>query len=360
MRPTRIITDPAALRHNLGLIRQRTDARILACVKADAYGHGLLTVGRALDGAVDAFGVVALEYACRLRDAGVRAPVLLMQGAYAPAELEQIAGHDFWLVVHSRRQLRELLAASLPRPLSVWLKMNSGMNRLGMPPDIYQEAAASLLQSPNCQSLTLMTHLACAERRDAPSNASQMQCFNAICDTPQLRALPRSIANSAALLNYPQSHAQWVRCGYLLYGLNPLPDAPGATDNPWQAALSLTSAVIAIQDVPSGGGVGYGHSWRAERDSRIALIAAGYGDGYPQQAAPGTPVLVGGHRAPLVGTVAMDVLAADITDLPAIAEGTPVELWGPNLPVAEVAQAAATSGYELITRLTSRPPRCTP
>ena len=357
MRPTRIITDPAALLHNLGLIRRRTAARVLACVKADAYGHGLLTVGRALDGAVDAFGVVALEYARRLRDAGVRAPILLMQGAYAAAELQQIADQDFWLVVHSRQQLHDLLAARLPRHLAVWLKMNSGMNRLGLPPDSYREAAASLLQSPNCRSLTLMTHLACAEHRDAESNKAQMQCFNSICDSPQLRALPRSIANSAALLNYPQSHAQWVRCGYLLYGLNPLPDAP---QNPWKPALSLTSAVIAIQDVPSGGGVGYGHRWRAPRPSRIALIAAGYGDGYPQQAAPGTPILLGGHRAPLVGAVAMDVLAADITDLPTIAEGTPVELWGPNLPVAEVARAAATSGYELITRLTSRPPRCTP
>ena len=354
-RPNQAGLDLAALRHNLGHARQLAPgSKLMAVVKANAYGHGALTIARELEPRVDALAVASIEEAVAFRDGGIEAPVLLLQGVFEAVELAIAAQLNFWVIVESERQLRWLEQANLSRPLHCWLKLDTGMHRLGTGPELAREYYHRLQACANASSgVVLCTHFASADDLGSDQTRRQIEIFDRLC-----QALPgeRSAANSPGLLAWPQAHYDWVRPGYMLYG-----NSPFTADHPNAAALqpvmTLSSAIISIREVAGGDTVGYGATWTAPRHSRIATVTIGYGDGYPRLAANGTPVLIKGRRAPLAGRVSMDMITVDVTDLPEAQIGDEVVLWGRGLPVTEVARHAGTIGYELTTRMPARTPR---
>lgn len=351
MRAARATVDAGALQHNLGVVRRHAPgARVMAVIKANAYGHGLVGSGRALR-AADAFAVARIEEAVALREAGLENPIVLLEGVLHAAQLPLAASLALELVVHSPEQLAMIQGAQLPRPVKAWLKLDTGMNRLGFPPQEARAAAAQLAACPQvAPRIRLMTHLACADERDTHVTDAQLQAFSAA-----LGDLPgeRSIANSAGLLWRRDSHADWVRPGIVLYGVSPFAGQAG-NDLGLRPAMSLLSTVIAIRTVRRGERVGYGGIWRAREDSRIAIAAIGYGDGYTRHLGSGTPVLVRGKRAPLAGRISMDMIAVDVTLVPAARVGDEVTLWGAGLPVEELARLAGTIPYELLCGVTQR------
>ncbi|MDX1733975.1 MAG: alanine racemase [Halioglobus sp.] len=352
-RHTRVELDLAALRHNAAHARTLAgSARVMAVVKADAYGHGATTVASCLEPLVDALAVACLEEALELREAGIGLPILLLEGVFDSAEMAAVAQHDLWLTITSEQQLCWLEEARTAAPIRCWLKVDTGMNRLG----VYTTQAAALydrLRSSNnaAERPVLFTHFSSADNPDSSATRRQMERFAAL----PIEA-PRSAANSAALLALPGSHLDWVRPGYMLYGNSPLAGAHANTAT-LQPVMTFASRVIALKDVEPGGAVGYGGTFVAAQPSRIAVVAAGYGDGYPRRAPNRTPVLVDGRRAPLAGRVSMDMLTVDVTGIDGVALGSDVTLWGTGLPVDEVARHTGTLGYELTTRLTARPRR---
>lgn len=349
-RPLTARIDHAALRHNLALARALAPgSRLMAVVKADGYGHGLLRVASALRTA-DAFAVLTLDDALALREAGHRHPILLLQGFYDPCELPDIAAHGLSVVVHEVSQLAALLAFQPAQPVDVHLKMNSGMNRLGLPPEQYAEAVRRLRAWSGLGELTLMTHFATAD--EAAGIDWQMARFDA---SVQGIDAPRSLANSAALVRHEVARADWVRPGIMLYGVAPnVETTPGDLD--LRPAMTLSSRIISVQHLASGERLGYGGTFTAERPTRVGVVACGYGDGYPRHAGTGTPILVEGQRTRTLGRLSMDSLYADITDLPQAGVGTAVTLWGEGLPAQEVASAAGTIAYQLLCGITRRVP----
>lgn len=352
-RPNQARLDLSALRHNVGLARSLApQSKVMAVVKANAYGHGATAVATALQGSVDALAVACIEEAVELRGAGIEAPILLLEGPFEPNELHSAVELQLWLTISSEHQLRWLEAALLPHPVTCWLKVDTGMNRLGVPATCASDCFTRLQASPNCApDIVTYTHFASADDVFSEQTIRQLDVFNALPIST-----PRSAANSAGVLAWPQAHYEWVRPGYMLYGNSPMfqPHPNAATLKP---VMTLTSAVIAVRDVAIGDSAGYGAIWTAQRPSRIATVTIGYGDGYPREAPNGTPVMINGQRAPLAGRVSMDMLTVDITDLPGVAPGDEVVLWGDPLPVAEIARHAGTIGYELTTRMPARTPR---
>ena len=352
-RPNRATIDLEALRHNAGVARHLAPrSRIMAVVKAEAYGHGALLVAGALAPEVDALAVACIEEAVHLRHADIAAPILLLEGVFGKEELEAAAGLGLWVTVTSERHLDWLEQARLPAPVRCWLKVDTGMNRLGVAPDKAYPCFQRLSNCANvCSNIVTCTHFASADEPQNPQTRRQLAIFDALTF-----ATERSAANSAGLLAWPESHYDWVRPGYMLYGNSPM-----AGDHPNAAALkpvmTLSSAVVALRDVGVGETVGYGGAWVARRPSRIATVPIGYGDGYPRHAVNGTPVLVNGQRAALAGRVSMDMITVDVTDLNPVQPGDDVVLWGRGLPLEEVARCAGTLGYELTTRMPARTPR---
>lgn len=350
-RAARATVDAAALQHNLAAVRRHAPgSRVMAVIKANAYGHGLVGTAHALRDA-DAFAVARVEEAVALREAGLQNPVVLLEGVLAAAQLPLAASLGLQLVVHSPEQLEMLEAAQLSSPIEAWLKLDTGMNRLGFPP---ADARAALGRLERCPAVAarprLMTHLACADERDAAVTDAQLERFAAA-----LGDLPgeRSVANSAGLLWRRDSHADWVRPGIMLYGVSPFADQVGG-DLGLRPAMQLMSTVIALRTVRRGERVGYGGLWTAREDSRLAIAAIGYGDGYPRHLGSGTPVLVRDRRAPLAGRISMDMIAVDVTRVPEVRVGDEVMLWGEGLPVEELARLAGTIPYELLCGVTQR------
>jgi len=349
-RPAAAHIDPGALVANLARVRSLApQSRIIAIVKADAYGHGLLRVARAL-GEADALGVAGLEEALVLREAGIARPVVLLGGPFEAAELGDIARHGLEPVVHADRQLQWLEQASLPRPVPVWLKMDTGMHRLGFAPEAFGAAYGRLQASANVAGIRLMTHLACADERDHPLTDKQLSLF---ASATRAYEGERSIANSAAVLARPDAHADWVRPGLMLYGASPFADS-SARDEGLQPVMSLRTELVAVNRFKKGDSLGYGATWTCPEDMAVGVAAIGYGDGYPRHAPGGTPVLVAGRRAPLVGRVSMDMISVDLRGCPEAVPGSPVELWGKDLPVEEVARSASTIPWQLLCGVTAR------
>jgi alanine racemase len=354
-RPNQARLSLCALRNNLALARSLAPgSKIMAVVKANAYGHGALTIAGALEPLVDAMAVACIEEAVALRNGGIRAPILLLQGAFEASELDTAVQHDLWLTVANEQQLAWLEQARLPAPLQCWLKLDTGMHRLGIDADDVSSFYARLRASGNVQEqIVVCTHFASADELDSKQTAQQLRLFESL--SQDLDA-PRSAANSAGVLAWPAAHYQWIRPGYMLYGNSPFRHAHANTRD-LQPVMTLVSAVTALRHVSTGEAVGYGANWVAQRPSRIATVTIGYGDGYPRLAANGTPVLVNGQRAALAGRVSMDMITLDVTDLEHVSVGDEVILWGPGLPVDEVARHCDTIGYELTTRMPARTPR---
>ena len=358
MRPTSAIVRLNAIVENFKIVcRLAPGSKNVAVIKANAYGHGAVEVARALHDEVPAFAVAFFEEAVQLRDAGITKPILLLQGTLGVEDVAEAAARDFWLLLHNQQQIDRVLSAKSTRPVRVWLKVETGMYRLGMNLEEAQSACEALVSSNNIQpDLVLCTQLACADDLASPVTKQQVSKLSSFAAQHKL---PLSIANSAAIMAWPESHADWNRPGYMLYGNSPFGTAE-RNDEGLLPAMTLASEIIAVRNVAPGVGLGYGLDWVAQRQSRVGIIAIGYGDGYPRHAPDGTPVLVNGARVPLVGRVSMDMISVDLTDLHAAEIGDFVELWGQNLSVNEVASSAGTIGYELLAGLTGRLPRVYP
>lgn len=351
-RPTYMTIDLAALKHNLECVHMLAPGcKMIAMVKANAYGHGITRVAQALPNA-EALGVASLEEGVILREAGITQPIALMEGLFYPEELAEAERHEFTLVVHHLPHVEMLEKAVVNKPFPVWLKINTGMHRLGIAPEdlpaIYARlSAANAVQHP----IGLMTHLAEADNCASDATTQQFTKFQEI--TAHYPG-PKSLANSAGIIAWPATHADWVRPGLMLYGASPFADKIGA-DHGLQPVMSLWSQLIAITPVKKGGRVGYGGAWTAPEDMRVGVVGVGYGDGYPQFAQNGTPMLVNGVECPLVGRVSMDMLTVDLRQLPNAKVGDTVVLWGRGMPVERVARHSQTSAYEILTRMTPRP-----
>ncbi|MGQ0428794.1 MAG: alanine racemase [Gammaproteobacteria bacterium] len=349
----RAVIETAAFAHNLRRVRELApESKVLAVIKANGYGHGIVTAARALAGA-DGFAVARLDEATVLRDAGVLGRIVLLSGVQDAAGMEAAALLGLELFAHHAGQVELLERWRGPHLFRVWLKIDSGMGRLGFRPDAAPQAAARLAACGGVvQPPLLATHLAEAEAEGNPHTRAQLERFAAAT-----RGLPgeRSIANSAGLAAWPEARADWVRPGLMLYGLSPFPDRTGA-ELGLQPAMRFETGVIAVKDLARGDRVGYGGAWTAPAAARIAIAAAGYGDGYPRSAPNGTPVRVAGRPAVLVGRVSMDMIAIDLTGRDDVAVGAPVELWGAELPAERVAAAAGTIAYELVCRVSRRVP----
>lgn len=347
-RPIRAEIALGALSANLEVVRSYAPrSKVLSVVKANAYGHGLARSARALR-ASDGFAVLDINDAVLLREQGFRQPILLLEGAFQARDLNDAAAYNLSVVVHRDDHLRWMEAAD-PRPHGVFVKANTGMNRLGFTANDFGNAVARMSALPNVE-ITLMTHFACA---DEPTGIDvPLQTFEALASA---YALPRSLANSAAVFLSPETHADWVRPGIALYGSSPLATR-SASELGLTPVMTLRSEVIAVQTLAVGESVGYGACFRAERPTRVGVVACGYADGYPRHAPNGTPVLVSGQRARLLGRVSMDMLCVDLTAQPSSGIGAPVVLWGDGLPVDEVAAAAGTISYELLCAVMPRVP----
>jgi alanine racemase len=353
-RPIQALIHTGALAHNLSRARaQAPNAKCWAVVKANAYGHGIERVFDGLKGA-DGFALLDLAEAERLRSLGWRGPILLLEGCFEARDLEACSRLHLWHVVHTAEQIDWLAAHKTTQPQRVFLKLNSGMNRLGFPPAAYRGAWARLDGLAQVEDVVLMTHFADADGERGI--AHQVAAFDAAT-----QGLPgeRSLSNSAAILRHPQAQADWVRAGIMLYGS--APDFPAHDITHWdlRPTMTLRSQLIAVQTLQPGQAIGYGSSYTAEAALRVGIVACGYADGYPRHCATGTPVLVNGQRTRTVGRVSMDMLAVDLGSLPDARIGSEVTLWGcgPNgtqLPIDEVARAAGTIGYELMCALAPR------
>jgi alanine racemase len=348
-RPIQAHIDQNALANNLYIARRATRSRIMATIKGDAYGHGLLRAAEALADA-DGFALLDIRDAVRLREAGYGQTMLLLEGCFQADDLNLAAEYDLSCVIHSAWQIAMLDAYPRRAALDVWLKVNTGMNRLGCAPAAVSTAMEQLRAHQAVRGITLMTHFACAD--EARGVADQLDVFNALAGAYHV---PRSLANSAALLRYPDTHGDWVRPGIMLYGASPFADT-SARQLGLRPAMTLHSEIIAIQELEAGDEVGYGALFRADRNMRIGIVACGYADGYPRHAPNGTPILVDGQLAQTVGRVSMDMLSVDLGNLMHAAVGSRVVLWGDGMPVETVARAAGTISYELLCGLTKRVP----
>jgi len=346
MRPAQVVIDLHALRHNYQLARRLAGGRALAIIKADAYGHGAVACARALENEADGFGVACIEEALQLRQAGIHAPILLLEGFFHADELPLIVQHRLWTVVASAWQVQALVEFSAPTStvIPVWLKLNSGMHRLGLSPETFQHAYTQLKALQYVDISVLMSHFSCADEPNNLRTLEQQALFNKVITGLNGDI---SLCNSAALLAWPQVRGHWARPGLMLYGANPLYPHRNAQTDALRPVMHLHSKIIAVRELAAGQALGYGGRFIAQRPTRIGVVALGYADGYPQFAADGTPVFIEGKRGQLLGRVSMDMLTVDLNDHPQATVGSAVQLWG-NAPTAsEVATHCHSSAYEL-------------
>ena len=349
-RPIKASIHPSAVKHNLNVVRQSApESHVWAVVKANAYGHGIERIYPALE-AADGIALLDLDEAVRVRELGWQKPVLLLEGIFTLSDVRIADAYGLTVAVHCDEQ-RELIVSAKPqRPIDIYLKMNSGMNRLGFTPENFRAAWARATDSTGIGSISLMSHFANADEGEVDW---QMARFDeATRDLPGLR----SLSNSAATLWHKRAHRDWVRPGIVLYGGSPSGRASDIADVPLRPSMTLESEIIGIQSVRAGETIGYARTYRAERDIRIGVVACGYADGYPRHAPGGTPVAVDGVLTRTVGRVSMDMLTVDLTDCPRAGIGSKVELWGEQVKIDDVASSSGTIGYELMCALARRVP----
>lgn len=353
-RPICALIDCEAARHNLQRIRAMApEAKIMAVVKANAYGHGIERMAPCLAES-DAFAVASVDEALALRQLGVRHPIVLLEGIFCASELHAVVEQQLELVVHSDEQIAMLKTHQGCNNLVVWIKVDTGMHRLGFEPSEVARVWHQL-QGLSClaQPLRLMTHFSSSDEPNAPANASQLAQFKQLLSyLPDPLAV--SLSNSAAIIHLPESHGDWIRPGIMMYGVSPSQASIEELD--LKPVMTLVTRVIAVKQVAAGESVGYGGSWQATQPTQLAIIAAGYGDGYPRHIPSGTLVLVNGRQAPIVGRVSMDMISVDVSHLGRVDVADPVVLWGKGLPIERLAQAANTISYELLCGVTKRVP----
>lgn len=350
MRPIVAYISEKAFAHNLAQVRRYAPhSKVISVVKANAYGHGLLNAARGLK-ETDAFGVLNISEAVTLRDAGYQHPILLLEGIFSAEEMSLVDCYKLDTVISHRAQLQWLLDNQPNIPLRVYLKLDSGMHRLGFQPANYQAALDQLATSANVSEIVLMTHFANSDLADGITQA-MLKVEQAMAARPY----KRSLANSAAVIQQPQTHADWVRPGIMLYGATPIAEKSAVLLG-LHPVMTLQSGLIGVQEIEAGESVGYGSLFTADKPTRVGIVACGYADGYPRHAPTGTPIAVNGVLTRTLGRVSMDMLAVDITNIPEASIGSIVELWGNLVPVDAVAQSSGTIGYELLCAVTARVP----
>ena len=329
-----------AFRHNYRVAMQMHGGKALAVIKANAYGHGAVQCAKAIENEADGFAVACLEEALQLREAGLKNPILLLEGFFEAAELPEIVANDLWIVIHAQWQVETLIAAKLAKPVQVWLKMDSGMHRVGLSSDAYHQAYIRLAEHAKVNKIVLMSHFANADNLDSEHTLQQITLFRQALQNVAIEEV--SLSNSAAILGWPQAHATWSRPGIMLYGADPLMKA----DTKLRAVMQLTSKIISIRHINKGESIGYGSIFTAEKATIVGVVACGYADGYPR-AATGAPATVEGVLTQVIGRVSMDMLFVDLTNIPQAKIGSNVELWGDKVLANDVAKAAGTIAYEL-------------
>ncbi|AVR03930.1 catabolic alanine racemase DadX [Pluralibacter gergoviae] len=350
-RPVYARLDLQALKNNLAVVRRAApNSRVWSVVKANAYGHGIERVWNAL-GATDGFAMLNIEEAILLRERGWKGPILMLEGFFHADDLPLYDKYRLTTSVHSNWQLKAIQNAQLRAPLDIYLKVNSGMNRLGFTPDRVHSVWQQLRAMKNVGDMTLMTHFA-----DADSPQGIDEAMRRVEQAAEGLACPRSLSNSAATLWHPEAHFDWVRPGIVLYGASPSGQWQDIANSGLKPVMTLGSEIIAVQNLKPGETVGYGSTYRASGPQRIGVVACGYADGYPRIAPHGTPVLVDGIRTGTVGRVSMDMLTVDLTPCPQAGIGTPVELWGRDIKIDDVATCVGTVGYELMCAVAPRVP----
>ncbi|MGE5524148.1 MAG: alanine racemase [Rhodospirillaceae bacterium] len=350
-RPIQATIDLAALRHNYDVAKKLAPrTRLFAVVKANAYGHGIERAARALADRADGFALLEMDAAVRLRESGYGGRIALLEGLFDAQEVKEVLEHRLSIVVHHAEQLHMLRGVKAGSAIDVMLKVNTGMNRLGLQPHEFENALAELRANPAVGSITLLTHFAQA---DEPRGVTWQ--LDVLRRLRGIEPLPHCFANSAALLRYPETHGDWARPGIMLYGVSPFGGETGREIG-LKPAMTLESRLIAVRELAPGETVGYGAVYTARNRARIGVVACGYADGYPRHAPTGTPVLVAGTPTQTVGRVSMDMLCVDVTGVPEAGVGAPVVLWGKGNPVERVAEAAGTVGYELLCALAQRVP----
>ncbi|CAH9054874.1 Alanine racemase [Pseudoalteromonas holothuriae] len=344
--------DLSALAHNLCCIKQiAPNAKVMAVLKANAYGHGLVTIAQHLQKA-DAFAVARIDEALALRAGGITNPIVLLEGFFNASDIPILLANNFQAVIHNEEQLYALEQAKLDAPIATWLKVDTGMHRLGVEPQQLNAFYHRLKNSNNVkQQINLMTHFSCADDTKNTKTTEQIATFARLVDNKQEQVC---LANSAGIIGWPKSHGDWIRPGLMLYGVSPMQHQI-AHNHGLRPVMKLITRVIAIRRLPANKPVGYGGRWQSNKETILAVVAMGYGDGYPRHAKNGTPVIIKGQRFGIVGSVSMDMITVDIGDNQAnIHIGDEVEMWGPNLPVEEVASHADTIPYELLCNVTPR------
>ncbi|WP_243077805.1 catabolic alanine racemase DadX [Pantoea sp. MQR6] len=350
-RPIVATINQQALRHNLAIVRRAAPhSRVWSVVKANAYGHGIARIWQSL-AETDGFALLNLEEAILLRDQGWNKPILLLEGFFHEQDLPLIDRYRLTTSVHSNWQIKALANAQLSAPIDLYVKVNSGMNRLGFRPEQINGVWQKLRALKNVGDMTLMAHFA-----DAENPEGIIEPMQRIERAAEGLSAPRSLSNSACTLWHPEAHYDWVRPGIVLYGASPSGDWQDIASSGLQPVMSLTSEIIGVQQLNPGDGVGYGYRYHAQQAQRIGVVACGYADGYPRHAPSGTPVWVDGVVTHVVGAVSMDMITVDLTPCPQAGIGSKVELWGDQVKIDQVAKAAGTVGYELMCALAPRVP----
>lgn len=340
------------LAHNLAQVKRfAPNSRVMAVLKANAYGHGLVKIAQHLNDA-DAFAVARIDEALALRAGGLTKPIVLLEGVFHPEDLAILLANNFQTIIHDENQLIALEEAQLDAPISCWLKINTGMHRLGIAPsqltDFYQRLSATKNAK---NTINLMTHFSCADDINDIKTAEQIALFDSLVAGKEQA---HCLANSAGIIAWPAGHGDWVRPGLMIYGVSPMLGALGSQHS-LKPVMRLTTRVIAIRDVDAMQCVGYGGSWHSQSATKLAVVAMGYGDGYPRHAKHGTPVVIGNKRYGIAGNVSMDMISVDIGQNPDnVKVGDEVVMWGPELPVEEIAKCATTIPYELLCNITPR------
>jgi len=359
-RNTKAIINLTALKNNYRLVDELTGkSATIAVIKAGAYGHGAVEIAKSLDSLVPAFAVAFIDEAIVLREAGIKSPILILEGPLIETDFTFSLKNNFWLMLHNHQQIANLINQKQPYLGKLWLKVDTGMNRLGfMPSELSQimPKVLSYLAPAQQKQLVLCSHFSNSEEKNNPKTLKQIQCFDSLNSHYNCTA---SLANSAAILQWPQSHREFTRLGIALYGINPTTtiSKPNKESINLTAVMTLQSSIIGLRKLAKGEFVGYGENWQAKRASVIATVAIGYADGYPRNAKAGTPVLINNQLVPLAGRVSMDMITVDVTELTQVTLGDSVELWGENLRVETVAKHLDTICYELLSRVSLRLPR---
>jgi alanine racemase len=354
MRPAKALVSVSALQHNFKQVRNYAPlAQVLAVIKANGYGHGLVWTARHLPEA-DGFAVASVEDGRQLREAGIQKTIVLLEGFFHADELPVMAQLKLDSVVHHWSQLWDLEhVTGLSEPINVWAKIDTGMHRIGFAPEATSEVVQRLKVCMNSGRVRVLSHFPTADNRFDAQTPEQTALFDRLTHNLNIE---RSLANSAGIVNWPSSHYEWVRPGIMLYGVTPM-IGQTAAELGLQPVMTLTSELISVNTRKKGDTIGYGTDWVCPEDMPVGVVAIGYGDGYPRHAPPGTPVLLNGERVPIIGRVSMDMVTVDLRGQPEARVGDPVVLWGEGLPVEEIAQRSGTIAYELLCCVTGRVPR---